>query len=440
MKKVLGALLSIALFVGLLSPSAFAAHPSPNILPNKLYGVNDTVDSPLTTEYNYAFKGNIVDDDDSTYDLYRSHRIYIDLNSTFDVRTIKYNSQESGEMSFYDVEGNKIGNTYNFDAHDTSYKSVNYPQVRYVSFYSSAVYSNEIFVSAISSSVPAAPTGLTATSGDKQAVLNWTPSSDSDVSGYKIYKDGNYLATVTSPLTTYTATGLTNGTTYAFQVTAINASGNESPKSNAVQVTPQPSSAALDVVIDKDKIKVGEQFTSDILLKNVSNIYAEDFKINYDSTLLNYVGFEEVPGYKIYNQPTDENGTLRFIVASQGEQYGINGEQVFLKLKFSGKAKGTAKVDALECRIADTEDEYDLEGSSCLEDTIVIEGNKDVNRTGEYTLVDLAIDGFYYGKLAADTDHSKHDADQAGDEHINDDDLLFIVNEMLNNTNYPLNA
>ncbi|MFC4306067.1 cohesin domain-containing protein [Cohnella boryungensis] len=204
--------------------------------------------------------------------------------------------------------------------------------------------------------------------------------------------------------------------------------------------TPEPLNPTLDVVIGKDKIRVGEQFTSNIELKNVSNIYAEDFKINYDSNLLNYVGFEEVPGYKIYNQPTDQNGTLRFIVASQGEQYGITGEKVFLKLKFTGKAKGTAKIDALECRIADTESEYDLNEDSCLEDNIEVEGIKDVNRSGEYTLVDLAIDGFYYGKTAVQTDSSKHDADQVEDGIIDDKDLLFIVNEMLNNPNYPLNA
>jgi hypothetical protein len=155
---------------------------------------------------------------------------------------------------------------------------------------------------------------------------------------------------------------------------------------------------------------------------------------------LNFVGFEEVPGYKIYNQPIDENGKLRFIIASQGEQYGITGETVFLKLKFTGKAKGTAKVDALECRIADTESEYDLNEDSCLEDSIEVEGIKDVNRSGEYTLVDLAIDGFYFGKTAAQTDSSKHDADQVEDGIIDDKDLLLIVNEMLNNPNYPLNA
>ncbi len=279
---------------------------------------------------------------------------------------------------------------------------------------------------------------LTAEAGDEQISLNW--SIVSGATKYNVKRSttasGSYMTTGT----TYSDTAVMAGTTYYYTVTAVNANGESGP-SNEVSVTLiAPTNPILDIIIDKEEIKVGEQFTSNVELKNVSNIYAEDFKINYDSSLLNYVGFEEIPGYKIYNQPTDENGKLRFIIASQGEQYGITGDKVFLKLKFSGKAKGTAKVDALECRIADTESEYDLNEDSCLEDSIEVVGPKDVNRSGEYTLVDLAIDGFYFGKTIAQTDLSKHDADQVEDGIVDDNDLVFIVNEILNNPNYTLNA
>ncbi|RED86221.1 cohesin domain-containing protein [Cohnella phaseoli] len=289
-------------------------------------------------------------------------------------------------------------------------------------------------------SAPAAPI-LNASPSNSKVDLAW--NGVSVATGYNVKRsltpNGPYT-TIRSNLTTTTFSDadVINGTTYYYIVTALNAIGESEP-SNEASATPT-ASPILNVVIENEKIKVGEQFTSDIVLENVSNIYAEDFKIDYDSNLLNFIGFEEVPGYKIYNQPTDENGKLRFIIASHGEQYGITGDKVFLKLKFSGKAKGTAKVDALECRIADTESEYDLNEDSCLEDSIVIEGIKDVNRTGEYTLVDLAIDGFYFGKTVAQTDLSKHDADQVEDGIVDDNDLVFIVNEILNNPNYPLNA
>jgi hypothetical protein len=281
---------------------------------------------------------------------------------------------------------------------------------------------------------------LAAISGNARVVLSWTSVTGATYQNVKrsTTAGGPYTLLGTSTTNSYIDATATNGTSYYYVVT-YEENGVESDNSNEVTGTPE-GDALLDVVIDKDKIRVGEEFTAAVSLNNVSNIYAEDFKIKYDSDLLSFVGFEEVLGYKIYNQPSDENGMLRFIIASQGEQYGITGEQVFLNLKFKGKARGTAKVDALECRIADTEAEYDLDAESCLEDTINIEGPLDVNRSGEYTLVDLAIDAFYYGMLAANTDHSKHDADQIVDDSINDEDLLFIVSEMLKNTNYSLNS
>ncbi|MNC10573.1 hypothetical protein D3C75_582270 [compost metagenome] len=154
---------------------------------------------------------------------------------------------------------------------------------------------------------------------------------------------------------------------------------------------------------------------------------------------MQYTGFEEITGYKVYNKPTDLNGALRFIVASQGENYGINKDTVILKLKFKAKAVGTALVDSTKARIADTEQEYDLEKENCLQDSILIEA-ADVNKSGQYTLLDLAIDARYFKYFAADVDPVKYNADQAGDEYVNDDDLLYIVDQMLNNPDYSPNT
>jgi hypothetical protein len=110
-----------------------------------------------------------------------------------------------------------------------------------------------------------------------------------------------------------------------------------------------------------------------------------------------------------------------------------------LKLKFKAKAEGPGKVDALKARIADTEKEYDIEDINCLEDTIIVEGGQDVNRTGEYTLLDLAIDSYYYGMNTADTDTTKYDTDQDLNGKVEDVDLTIIVDQMLKNTNYTPN-
>ncbi|SDG59236.1 Chitinase [Sinosporangium album] len=82
---------------------------------------------------------------------------------------------------------------------------------------------------------PPMPSGLAMTSDVVDVKLAWNASSV-PVTGYHVYRGGTKIATVNA--TTYTATGLTIGTPYTFQISAYNAAG-ESPKSTAVTVTPR---------------------------------------------------------------------------------------------------------------------------------------------------------------------------------------------------------
>lgn len=72
------------------------------------------------------------------------------------------------------------------------------------------------------------------------ASLTWNTSTESDLTGYKVYRataSGTYgapLATLPKTTTTYTATELQTGTTYFFVITAYDSSGNESTFSNEV--------------------------------------------------------------------------------------------------------------------------------------------------------------------------------------------------------------
>jgi chitodextrinase len=83
---------------------------------------------------------------------------------------------------------------------------------------------------------PPIPSGLTASPGNKEIALNWT--SVPVATSYKIYKDGVFLVSVNNP--TYLLTGLTNGTVYSFEVTAINGIG-ESDHSVPASVSPVDS-------------------------------------------------------------------------------------------------------------------------------------------------------------------------------------------------------
>jgi chitodextrinase len=84
---------------------------------------------------------------------------------------------------------------------------------------------------------PTIPTGLQASAVSSSEIhLSWKPSVDDEsLRGYKIYRDGAYLKSVTGSTTT--DTGLSSSTQYCYRVSAYDAQGNESEPSGETCVT-----------------------------------------------------------------------------------------------------------------------------------------------------------------------------------------------------------
>ena len=103
--------------------------------------------------------------------------------------------------------------------------------------------SNE--VSAVPLTVPGAPTGLTPIAGNGQVTLSWAaPASDggSRVSSYNVFEGTTADLSGSAPVTNVTGTTVTlpsliNGTTYFFEVAAVNAAG-QGPLSTEIQAVP----------------------------------------------------------------------------------------------------------------------------------------------------------------------------------------------------------
>lgn len=90
--------------------------------------------------------------------------------------------------------------------------------------------------------VPAPPTGLTATAtSSSQINLSWTASAGT-VTGYKVYKNGSYLKSVTT--TSTSDTGLSSSTNYCYTVSAYNSTGESGQSSQACATTQAPPSAS----------------------------------------------------------------------------------------------------------------------------------------------------------------------------------------------------
>jgi titin len=99
---------------------------------------------------------------------------------------------------------------------------------------------------ATATGTPGAPTGLTATPGNGEVGLSWTaPASGGGAppASYHVYKGTSPGFTLGAPVTSTsdthaTVTGLTNGTTYYFVVTAVDGSGTVSGTSGEASAQP----------------------------------------------------------------------------------------------------------------------------------------------------------------------------------------------------------
>jgi Fibronectin type III domain/PQQ-like domain/Viral BACON domain len=101
--------------------------------------------------------------------------------------------------------------------------------------------------------VPGTPTGVSATAGDRTALVSWTApaSGGSAIISYTVTP---YVGGVAQPVTTVsgsppatsvTVTGLTDGTTYAFTVYATNGVGSGQPSAPSNAVTPTAATSPM---------------------------------------------------------------------------------------------------------------------------------------------------------------------------------------------------
>ncbi len=93
-------------------------------------------------------------------------------------------------------------------------------------------------VSVVDPVAPSAPTGLSAAAPDTTLVhLSWTAATDNvAVTGYRVLRDGVEVGAPTA--TSFHDAGLAASTTYAYQVVALDGSGNAGAPASASIATP----------------------------------------------------------------------------------------------------------------------------------------------------------------------------------------------------------
>ena len=161
--------------------------------------------------------------------------------------------------------------------------------------------------------VPAAPTGLTATPGNAQVMLVWTASTGA--TSYNVKRsttNGSGYQTVSSPTTTsFTNSGLTNGTTYYYVVTAVNASGESSASTQASATpaaAPQPPAAPTGLTATAGNAQVS--------LTWAASAGATSYHVRRSTT--SGTGYTQIaaPATASFLDTTVTNGTAYFYVVS----------------------------------------------------------------------------------------------------------------------------
>ncbi|MFH0872260.1 MAG: FlgO family outer membrane protein [bacterium] len=148
--------------------------------------------------------------------------------------------------------------------------------------------SNNNFKLTISTRLPKVPSGLRATGGDREIQLNWDPSDEKDLVGYKISRSilpsSGFSQIGSSMANFYMDKGLKNGTTYYYQIVSYFRNGIESARSSIVAAT------TLDI---SPAIPTGVSGSIDIEKKGVRLTWNRNAEPN-------------VSGYKIYRSRVPE--------------------------------------------------------------------------------------------------------------------------------------
>lgn len=147
--------------------------------------------------------------------------------------------------------------------------------------------------------LPSVPASLTATAASSsQTNLSWTASSDNvGVTGYKVYRDGSYLKSVTS--TSTRDADLSSSTQYCYTVSAYDEAGNESNESNQAcaetlaETLPAPTNVIASQGLHSSRIDISWDAVEGAVYYFVYRSTADE---NYQS-----IGYIEDPYTSTYN-------------------------------------------------------------------------------------------------------------------------------------------
>ncbi|MBI3474211.1 MAG: fibronectin type III domain-containing protein [Acidobacteria bacterium] len=192
---------------------------------------------------------------------------------------------------------------------------------------------------------PSAPTGLAATPGDQQASLTWNASSGA--TSYHVKRatanGGPYTQAGSPTATTYTDSGLTNGTEYFYVVSAVNSYG-ESTNSTAVSTIPNLPIPPIPTGVSATP---GNQ---QISLSWTASARASSYHVKRSTTSGGPYTQVGAPTGTSYTDTALTNGTTYYYVVSALNARGESGNSTQVSATPTGGVNVTVTVDPTQTK------------------------------------------------------------------------------------------
>ncbi|CAH1192956.1 hypothetical protein PAECIP111891_00466 [Paenibacillus allorhizoplanae] len=226
----------------------------------------------------------------------------------------------------------------------------------------------------------------------------------------------------------------------AADITVTTVSGNYTAVSKITVQKGDDTQLALTTLSAAGTVQTGQEFNVQLGLGSVTqSVYAQDMKMDYDSTVFEFVSAHSLrDDIQLVETRKDTPGKLRFILASLGDGKAVTGDAGILELKFKAKAAtqpATGTINVTDATLGDAQGaELKAQASSVNVSitTLPLGIPGDVNHDNRVSIGDLAIIAANYGKTSSSQDWEQiKQADVTGDGEIDIDDLALVARKII---------
>lgn len=203
----------------------------------------------------------------------------------------------------------------------------------------------------------------------------------------------------------------------------------------------QQETAQVQAVLSADaSVTSGKPFVVRYDVNNISGkVFAQDITIQYDADRMDYVSAKSlIQGVAIVEETIKTPGKLRLIMASEGAEYGLSGNQQIAELTFQAKEVSetvTVNISVSEVLLGDEDGAETATAPATISVKVKPEQtgiSGDLNGDGKVSIGDLGIVAAHYGKDSSSPDWQQAKrADMNGDGKIDITDLAQLAKQIV---------